>query len=409
MLKTIRVSNFKSFKDLKMDFNNLNVLVGANGSGKSNFIKIFKFLRDIVNNGLYGAIKKQGGLKYFRNINIGNTEPTIFNFNFKTIRDFKINSQNIQLLNIDYVLEINNINDFEYGINTEKIVFNCILTESNEKVIFEIINDNGKFKAFLNENSKKDLFNIEDIFPKSLLRVYENKLSSEEVFSILETPIKELPFNWASIFTDNQFYDIDPKISKELYKVNGNDLLQENGENVSALIKDILDDEDKKMNFLNIVETFIPSIESIGTENYINNDYIFFNVKESFSNENFPSWYISDGTNILIAIIVALCFDKSDIGFIEEVDKNIHPKLISNLMDLVDEVTLNKQIFITTHNGEILKHTNIEDIYLISRNFEGYSQITRPFNNEAFKKFLKTEVGIDELFINDLLGNELWQ
>jgi predicted ATPase len=58
----IKVSNFKSFNNLEVDLNNFNVLIGSNASGKSNFIKIFEFLRDISKYGLDNAISMQGGL-----------------------------------------------------------------------------------------------------------------------------------------------------------------------------------------------------------------------------------------------------------------------------------------------------------------------------------------------------------
>lgn len=37
-IKKIRISNFKSFTDLEIEFGKFNVLIGANASGKSNFI-----------------------------------------------------------------------------------------------------------------------------------------------------------------------------------------------------------------------------------------------------------------------------------------------------------------------------------------------------------------------------------
>ncbi|NTV46851.1 MAG: AAA family ATPase, partial [Chlorobiales bacterium] len=40
-IKSIRVSNFKSFKELELPLNHFNVLIGANAAGKSNFLQIF--------------------------------------------------------------------------------------------------------------------------------------------------------------------------------------------------------------------------------------------------------------------------------------------------------------------------------------------------------------------------------
>lgn len=48
MIKQIRVKNFKSFDDLTIDLNKINVLVGPNGAGKSNFVDLFLFLKGFV-------------------------------------------------------------------------------------------------------------------------------------------------------------------------------------------------------------------------------------------------------------------------------------------------------------------------------------------------------------------------
>ena len=55
-IKRIKVSNFKSFKELDLELGNFNVVIGANASGKSNFVQIFKFIRDINDLGLDNAI-----------------------------------------------------------------------------------------------------------------------------------------------------------------------------------------------------------------------------------------------------------------------------------------------------------------------------------------------------------------
>lgn len=45
VLKKIFITNFKSLKDVEIPLRKFNVLVGPNGSGKTNFIEFFKFLR----------------------------------------------------------------------------------------------------------------------------------------------------------------------------------------------------------------------------------------------------------------------------------------------------------------------------------------------------------------------------
>lgn len=57
----LRVRNFKSVAEVDVPFSSLNALIGANASGKSNFIQVFRFLRDIACNGSENAVLLHGG------------------------------------------------------------------------------------------------------------------------------------------------------------------------------------------------------------------------------------------------------------------------------------------------------------------------------------------------------------
>lgn len=74
-VRQIRVTNFKSFRDLCTDLPRFGVLIGANASGKSNFVQIFEFLRDLAYQGLDNAISLQGGIEFLRNMRIGSSSP----------------------------------------------------------------------------------------------------------------------------------------------------------------------------------------------------------------------------------------------------------------------------------------------------------------------------------------------
>lgn len=60
-IKTIEVRNFKSFKEEKLDIQDFTILVGANASGKSNTISLFRFISNIILYGIDDAISLLGG------------------------------------------------------------------------------------------------------------------------------------------------------------------------------------------------------------------------------------------------------------------------------------------------------------------------------------------------------------
>lgn len=77
----IRIANCKSFADQTVELNGLKLLVGANASGKSNFVQAFRFLRDSAAHGLDDAIAPQGGGAHPRNFWIGDSQPLLFHLN----------------------------------------------------------------------------------------------------------------------------------------------------------------------------------------------------------------------------------------------------------------------------------------------------------------------------------------
>ena len=64
-LDRIEVSGFKSIRELKLDLHSLNVLIGANGSGKSNFIALFEVLNNVVAGNFQLFVAREGGAESF--------------------------------------------------------------------------------------------------------------------------------------------------------------------------------------------------------------------------------------------------------------------------------------------------------------------------------------------------------
>ena len=74
-ITNLKVSNFKSFKDLDLNLGRFNVLVGANASGKSNLVEVFRFLKTLERENLADAISLHGGPTAITNLRLGSDHP----------------------------------------------------------------------------------------------------------------------------------------------------------------------------------------------------------------------------------------------------------------------------------------------------------------------------------------------
>ncbi len=61
-IRTLSIKGFKSIKSLEeFELRNLNVLIGANGAGKSNFVEFFRMLRAMADEGFQTYVRTLGG------------------------------------------------------------------------------------------------------------------------------------------------------------------------------------------------------------------------------------------------------------------------------------------------------------------------------------------------------------
>lgn len=437
MIKKIKVNNFKSFNDLELNLNKYNLFIGPNASGKSNFIQIFKFLRDIVDYDLYNAISMQGGNEYLRNINIGKKDNFKLKITFDAKSGFitKNNDEKIRtnINEVTYEFEIEFTDDkIGFRIVKDNLILKCNCYELKkpfftEKAILKMNNpkrtmpelvprkkiSSGSIRIYVNDK-KPDIELISNdakipIDKKELTKVFIFDYVEEisDTFLILETPIALLPFNLAKSIKSIANYDFDPRLCKRAALITGKSSLEENGENLSIILQNILEDDNKKRKLFNLMNGIMPFIdeESIEIDKFVDRSLIF-KLKEKYSDDSLAASFVSDGTISIIALIVGLYFDTSysnKLTIIEEPERNIHPSLIPGIVDMMKEASANKQIIVTTHNPTMIRYSDIKDIFFISRE-KKYSKIFKPIEKDEVKIFLKNEIGIDELYISNLLG-----
>ena len=82
LLENIFIKGYKSFRELELPLAPVNVLIGANGSGKSNFISLFKMLHRMMNGELQLHIAQSGGADQVLHYGRKGTEELILRLGF---------------------------------------------------------------------------------------------------------------------------------------------------------------------------------------------------------------------------------------------------------------------------------------------------------------------------------------
>src|SRR5215475_8107680 len=63
MLRAVAISNYRSLRSIVVPLQNLNVVTGANGSGKSSFYRALRLLGDTAQGRVIPSLAREGGLQ----------------------------------------------------------------------------------------------------------------------------------------------------------------------------------------------------------------------------------------------------------------------------------------------------------------------------------------------------------
>lgn len=416
----IAVSNYKSFSELEVTLSSMNVVIGSNASGKSNFISIFRFLRDIAKNGLTNAIAMQGGPEYLRNSKIGLTRPLSLRVDYLPEPEFEIIHEKPG--GDTFIAARSSGSTYEFSVEFHEPgrgfsipkdqltirceVFECRAGTRNPalegRLIGEgtiIVSSSGGFVTTTINLPEACPFSANDILPP----IFRRRPIPEKTL-LLETPfISPLP-PAGKFFDQLAVYDIDPKLPRKGVVITGRSELEEDGGNLALVIKIISEDPEKKRKLKNLIKDVLPFIDDFSVQKFMDVSLILTLRERYAKQQDLPASSLSDGTITIFALIVILYFENKPFAVIEEPISHIHPFLIGRLLAMMKEVSAHRQLMITTHSAEVVKHSGLRDILLITRDSEGFSIISRPADKEEVRTFLENEVGIEELYAQNLLG-----
>ena len=430
----LTLQNFKSFRNATIPFGQFNVIVGANASGKSNLVQAFQFLKDVSNHGLENAVSLQGGSDFLRNMASAEDSRVAIAIEFEpldaesaAIRVFPgPQTVGVQTLHLRYYLRLksrpaDNGFDIDAEELNQRIRISSIVSSSDAPTqTLELI---AEGEATLSRSrNESDSFNVSDkaitsgidhsypagtdeiltniidqIYPE-----YVRKIGLPEDVCLIQTGLLNL-LQGSSPIEDISIYDLDPQLPKRGSHITGRADLESDGSNLAIVLNDILSDAERNRRFHNLIKELLPFVDEMLVDRFADNS-LLVKLRESFaSNRDIPAPFLSDGTISITAIIVALAFEGNPTTVLEEPDRNIHPHLISRLASLMKDASQHSQTVITTHNPEFVRHAGIENLILVSRDGEGFSQITHPADSDTLKMFLSEEIGIHDLYVDDFL------
>ena len=445
-LTRIMARNFKSFEHLDIKLNDFNVIIGPNAAGKSNFIDILKFLHNIATEGLESAVSLQGGIEYLRNVNVSLPEIKVGvemesraelseqlprRKGSKKEDGLKFNSYHYEI-----TIKHRPRAKKKFQVTSEKIVARFTITgmfihnESVSGAIKLTRNSEGSITISMDPPNLKQHFTSEEDY-NNILRAYffpflfivpetngevvteqrerfEFDYPLSETESILESTEMTLPFySWSllSFFREISAYYLDPKLAKKAIPVIGKAELESDGSNMALILKKIIEDKTSRDRFFTIIQQMLPFIDRIDVKSQVDKSLIAM-LQEKYSQKvRLPAFLISDGTILVTTMIIILYFEDKQLIILEEPERNLHPTLISKLIEMmIDAAThLGKQIIVTTHSTELIKHAPPNSILFLKRDERDNSIMYRPIEKEEVQQFLTEEMGLSDLFVMGLL------
>ena len=418
-ITNIKVSNFKSFKDLDLNLGRFNVVIGTNASGKSNFVEIFRFLRTLEQENLDDAISLHGGPDDIANRRLGCTEPLCMRMTFDRQMTWAGTKADIRVRETTYDFSLRfrspqNGTLIEKDRLTQKLL--ARIGDEDVEMSLDILQFQGKPRIEIGpddivERIEKTWASSENPVLRSSdpgFDFFRNFIpimlaGKEGVLLIQNRALSGFAGAFESMFGRVGVYDIQPQEIKKPHETAGIPRLEKDGKNLALVLKQVLADSEKSRMFHNLLRDMLPFAVEIGVEQYLGVS-LLLKLREAYHESSLLANLLSDGTVDIAALITALFFEDKDVVIIEEPERNIHPRLISGLVELMKDASRNRQIIITTHSPEVVRHAGLDNLLLISRNRDGFSTISRPAEKKEVRIFLENNLGLDEMFVQGLLA-----
>jgi len=356
-LDKITIEGFKSIRSIK-DFKlkNLNILIGGNGAGKSNFIDMFRMLRAMMELSL--PEPKSSNLSTYFEMG-GGIDDFLFN-GPKVTSELKVQ---LEFGRNKYKFTIAPTADENFLITEEKNYFASWWDICTHSHIPGLLADKDKLGAAGGKSVSWHVYNAIDSW-----RIYHFHDTS-----------KNAPVRRSEIIQDNEYFRFD-------------------GSNIAPFLLGLREEE--KGAYTEIVETirtvtpffqdFLLKPRKRGEKETVNLSW-----RQKGSDYPLQPYHFSDGTLRFICLATALLQpDPPSTLIIDEPELGLHPYAITVLAELMHAASKRTQLIVSTQSPALVDHFEPNDVVVVNRK-QGASTFSR-LNPEDFKDWL------DEYSLGDL-------
>jgi predicted ATPase len=352
-LKSLTVRGFKSIKELP-DFKlrTLNVLIGANGAGKSNFISLFRMLAEMVEQRLQLFVQDQDG-----------PDALLFGTRKRTPQ-----------MDAEFYFDQNGYR-ISLRASGERLVF------AREETWFT-----GSYATRSHSlGSGHDEARLPEATHDTFAAYVRPAIASWRVYHFHDTS-NSAPVRHAQPVRDNL-------------------RLKPDASNLAPFVR--LLRERHKSYYDRIVETIRLVTPFFGDFVYREEpgervDLEWFDVNDP--DTPFGPRQLSDGTLRFICLAVLLLQPRalqSDTILLDEPELGLHPYALNVLAELLKQAAQGKQVIVSTQSVELINSLDVEDIVVVNRR-EGASTFDR-LNPETLSEWL-SEYSLGELWKRSIIG-----
>lgn len=354
MITRITIQGYKSIKELDIRLSPINILLGSNGVGKSNFISIFSLLRNIYNRNFQNYVETKGGA------------DSILHFGKKHTRQIYL--------------------DICFGsVNHDKNRFLLELEEAQDSLIIKSVDT-----AFM---------------PVSVWHEQNFEQNVKESnFSSIHRGQAYYVNDYLQEFEVYHFHDTsDTSPMKGKCNINDNNKLKRDGSNIAAFLYFLKNKHPK--HFIRIektVQSIAPFFEKFVLEpSRLNENFIQLEWRENgFPDSYFNAYHLSDGTLRFICLTTLLMQPKSPKTIIiDEPELGLHPVAINKLAALIRKASETTQIIVSTQSINFIDNFEPEDIIVVDR--KENSSVFRRYNTKELEGWL------EEFTLGDIWGKNI--